>query len=289
MPRSYIGSGLWRIAQCTPAFSGKYRLFRALYRLCGVPEDRWFRVPMRGTRTLVHVSLGSLLESKVLCQGDYEPKLSSTIDRLVCPGWNCMDIGANVGLVTVRIAERAGPTGRVLAIEPNPALLPRLAANTQLLSNVTRIGMAVGATSGEGLLAVNDPTVCANHNATMVGARVESGAIRVPVTTLDSLWREVLHQAPVRFLKLDIEGYEFEALRGARRLLAAARPAILMEFNKHYADALAYSLGDVLGYLRQFGPYRMLWMGAGRPHPVQTTPALVDVLFQTDTTPGLCS
>jgi FkbM family methyltransferase len=275
-------SAIQAIARSTPWFRGKYRLFRGLYRMCSVPENRDFRLRMQGTTTPVCVRLESLLESRIMCLGDYEPASSRLIDRVVRPGWNCLDVGANVGLVTVRLAERVGPTGRVLAIEANPALMPRLMVNTEGLTCVIRVGVAVGAEPGEGFLAVNDPSVCANHNATMVGARPEDGAVRVSVNSLDQLWGEVLRKAAIQFMKLDIEGYEFNALQGAGNLLAACRPNILMEFNRPYASAMGYTLDDVLEFLRRFGPYQVYGIGSsGRPCVLSSTTAeLIDVFFQ---------
>jgi FkbM family methyltransferase len=186
--RPAVVAGIQAVARSTPWFRGKYRVFRVLYWACGVGGGQDFRLRMRRTRTPVVVRLDSLLESHVLCLGEYEPRASRLIDRIVRPGWTCVDVGANVGLMTVRLAERAGPAGRVVAVEANPALLPRLEANTAGLANVTRVGKAVGDAPGEGFLAVNDPAVIANHNATMVGAGPETGAVRVPVTTLDQVW-----------------------------------------------------------------------------------------------------
>jgi FkbM family methyltransferase len=281
--RSAAVAGVQAAARGLPDFRGKSRLFRTLYRACGVGPDDEFRLPMRGTATRVHLRLGSLIESAVLTLGEYAPEVSRLIDRVVRPGWTCLDVGANVGLVTVRLAERVGPAGRVLAVEPNPALMPRLAANTADLPNVVRAGVAVAAEPGDGYLAVNDPTTCANHNATMVGAAPESGAIRVPISTLDRLWADHLDRAPVRFIKLDIEGYEFNALRGGAELIAAGRPAILMEFNRPYATAMGYTLDGVLDFLRGLGPYRLSGVGAGgRLVPPDPTPEVFDVLFHTD-------
>lgn len=280
--RTAVVAGAQALARGTPIFPGKFRLFRALYRACGVPADQEFHLRMRGTSTPVHVRLASLLESRVLCLGDYEPAASRVIEQVVRPGWNCLDLGANVGLIAVRLAERVGPTGRVVAVEPNAELMPRLTANTAALANVVRLEVAVGDEPGDGYLAVNDPNTCANHNATMVAADPAAGAVPVQVTTIDRIWAEHLQQAPVGFVKLDIEGYEFKALRGGRQLIAASRPAILMELNRPYARQMGYTFESVLAYLRELAPYRAYECGASGRGRELTAPAgeLFDVLFQ---------
>jgi FkbM family methyltransferase len=217
-----------------------------------------------------------------MCLGAYDPPAAALIDRVVRPGWNCLDVGANVGLHTVRLAVRAGPAGQVVAIDANPAVHQRLAENTGRLGNVIRLAVAVGDEPGTGFLIVNDPARTPNQNATMVNADQDASAVRVPVTTLDEVWQTSLGGASVRFVKMDIEGYELKALRGADRLLRTCRPDLFMEYNGPYATALGYGFSDILGYLRGRGPYEPFTLDRrGRLRPLAVpVPDLIDVFFR---------
>ena len=58
---------------------------------------------------------------------EYEPELTDVIRHVVRPGWVCVDVGANIGVITRLLAELTGPNGRVIAFEafpPNAGLSP---------------------------------------------------------------------------------------------------------------------------------------------------------------------
>ena len=142
------------------------------------------------------------------------------------------DIGANIGMVTVWLSHLVGPNGRVHSFEPNPLLCERLTAAIERngLSNVTLHEFALGSAAGELSLCIpND-----NAGAASLVRRKDpsrSKTISVPVQRLtDVAEREGIRS--VRFIKIDVEGFEAEVLEGADDLLAGVRPeAILFEMN----------------------------------------------------------
>ena len=136
-----------------------------------------------------------------------------------------VDVGANIGSYTVLAAGVVG--ARCLSFEPEPqtylSLLDNLRLN-DLLSRVDARNQCVGSTPGEveftsGLDTVNHVVADSEH---------VSGAVRVPVTTLD---RAVAGSAPV-ILKIDVEGYETAVISGADLTLRSpSLLAVLMELN----------------------------------------------------------
>lgn len=134
------------------------------------------------------------------------------------PGDVVADVGANNGFTGVLFARSVGPSGRVVGFEPSPTNLEAARQNIRLnaISNFELVPAAVGATGGK---VSFDPGFGNGSVAT-------GGPIEVPLVTLD----EYFGDTGVDFLKIDIEGYELEALRGARRLLAR-RPALAIEIH----------------------------------------------------------
>lgn len=138
------------------------------------------------------------------------------IEKLLRAGDTAADVGANVGIYTLFLAKCVGAGGRVHACEPDPAnlvLLKRQVERNQL-SQVQLVEAAVGDRVGVARFAAGQDTV--GHLATGPGP----GTIEVPLTTLDAVYPEA---GPV-FVKVDVEGFELDVVRGAQRLMARGRP-----------------------------------------------------------------
>jgi FkbM family methyltransferase len=145
------------------------------------------------------------------------------IRELVRPGMTCLDVGANVGVYTSLLARLVGPAGRVFAFEPSPenhALLARRG----LGPNVEAIRAAAGASNGVVMLHQSSAMNVDHRTYPTDEAR---DPIPVPLVRLD----EAVRGADVDFVKMDIQGYELQALRGMAGILAGRRPlAMILEF-----------------------------------------------------------
>jgi FkbM family methyltransferase len=130
------------------------------------------------------------------------------------------DIGASVGLMTI-YAAAAAPKGEVFAFEPDPETMTRLKHNVFLndLSNVTFVPMALSDTTGDVLL-YTDGSAGAAPSLRPQENRPEApkGKVKIPATSLDAEITSNNLPLPT-VLKIDIEGAEILALRGARKLL----------------------------------------------------------------------
>lgn len=160
---------------------------------------------------------------------------SSAMDRLyrqfVRDGALVFDIGSHVG---DRVAAFRRLGGRVLAVEPQPALARTLRFFYGNDRNVTIVQAAVGRTAGDVRLMVNvdNPTVSTASDAFVHAARGAPGwegqrwdaSVQVPMTTLDRL---IAGHGEPAFIKIDVEGYEEEALMGLSRPV----PALSFEFT----------------------------------------------------------
>jgi FkbM family methyltransferase len=147
--------------------------------------------------------------------GVYDLVVSETIWRLVNPGDHVVDAGANIGYMTSIMARRVGPQGRVDAFEPHPNTFRQLQRNVERWRvPVTVHNLALAETPGMvQLFTVNDND--SNQIRASLSPLPDSGESQsVSAAKLDDVLR-----GPVRLIKIDIEGSELPALRGARRLL----------------------------------------------------------------------
>lgn len=173
--------------------------------------------------------------------GTYERDLQNLLVRTVRPGDVVWDVGANVGFFTLLAAKLTGAQGRVVAIEPLPRNLDLLQQHLALnkVANVTVISQAVADAAGTALFA-------ADASPSMGRLDAKAGFV-VNVTTIDTLVASGIAPAP-RIIKMDIEGAESRALKGARRTLERNRPVLLLSTHGWAQHDACMSMLGQLGY-----------------------------------------
>lgn len=150
--------------------------------------------------------------------------------HVLAPDGLFVDVGAHSGAFTVLAAKAVG--GRAVAIEPAARTFARLEANVAangIGSRVRRHNVAVGAASGTARMTDGRD---AQERVLAAGENMSGAA---PTVALDTLDRLLALEAPT-MIKIDVEGYELQVLKGATRVLAG--PAL---------EALIVEMGDGLG------------------------------------------
>ena len=186
--------------------------------------------------------------------GLYEPEGLFTVAARLGPGDVFVDVGANCGIYTLFAARAVGPSGLVIAFEPSAREFTRLKANVALnrLANIRLHRAAASDAPGEVPLTIAEPGF-AGHNTMaerFAYALVRVHAVeQVPAVTLDEALAHLPHLA---MIKLDIEGAELKALRGAKETLARFSPALLLEI---YEDALAANGTSVASLVAWLGAH----------------------------------
>jgi FkbM family methyltransferase len=133
------------------------------------------------------------------------------------PGETFVDVGANVGQLSLAAAMRVTPSGRVIAIEAHPRTCKYLQGNVRLNDLTIEIhNVAIGSKRGE--LFFTDFRSDDMNFASATPPRGGS-ALRVPVQTLDS----IIEERPVDLLKVDVEGFEVDLLKGASQTISNCR------------------------------------------------------------------
>jgi FkbM family methyltransferase len=152
-----------------------------------------------------------------------------------------VDVGASGGLLTAALARSVGPAGHVFAFEPADrafGLLQRLTAYNDL-DNVTIEKQAVSGASGTVRFSEYrfspDDDVAWRPEASALSAAANidpslATTYEVPVTTLDEYF--AAGQFAVKLIKIDVEGFEGEVLRGATRLIERDRPAFCIDIHQ---------------------------------------------------------
>jgi FkbM family methyltransferase len=154
---------------------------------------------------------------------DCEPDLLA-LRNVISRGERCLDVGANIGVYTRELSRLAGPTGKVKAFEPVPETFAALSKSVRRLglSNVEVFNLAISDHHGKVSMSV---PMREDGVPNLYRAEVCEGNT-VACVPLDSMIE------PVDFVKIDVEGHEFEVLRGAAELLRRHRPILLVETDK---------------------------------------------------------
>jgi len=181
----------------------------------------------------LYVELSDLVIGQNIIRGCYERSEIAFVREMVEVGQTVIDVGANIGFFTVCMALFVGPSGKVYAFEPlreNADLLERSVAENGFGDRVVAERAAVGQSSGAAKLLFQEYMLNSGGSYLFEdGMEIPDGhGIQdVEIVALD----EYPLRGPVSFIKIDIEGAEPLALRGARRILSTDRPIVLSELN----------------------------------------------------------
>ena len=189
----------------------------------------------------------SRAESGALWTGIYDENEVAFLRACIEPEAVFVDIGANVGLVTIPVARTIRELGgRAIAVEPIPVNVARLQRSLEL-NGLEECVEIVSAALGEfdGTIQMEkEGAQGASANAWVVLDRARARAPQtVPLITLDSLVEERgLMRLDV--IKIDVEGFEVPVLRGAARSIGHFRPVVYGEFNNELMPMRGYSFLD---------------------------------------------
>ncbi|MEA2822389.1 MAG: hypothetical protein QOJ86_4393 [Bradyrhizobium sp.] len=188
----------------------------------------------------------SATERGALLNPDYNIEELDFLRAHTPAGGVFVDVGANAGTYALPLAHHVGPEGRVIAVEPHPVMVARLAFNRAASGsgNVTLIAAAAGDADGELMIETDHENYGASHVYPDASAR--SDAIRVPAKRLLGILRDQ-DVTKIDSLKIDVEGYEDRVLIGFFRDAPPALwpRAIAIEHLSH-DDWLDDCLADML-------------------------------------------
>ncbi|WP_193177578.1 FkbM family methyltransferase [Oricola nitratireducens] len=184
--------------------------------------------------------------------GSWEAETSDFIEKYVKDSFVTLEIGANVGAHTLLIAKNSGPTGIVHAVEPTKYARNKLLRNMDLNPDVA------GRVRVHDLLisdVIEENTRREIRSSWPTRSYMASQPLEtVPslVTTIDRLVEEV-ELDRLDLIKIDIDGYDFRALRGAIDTIGRFRPLIYVELCEWAQQENGFSVTDIISFLASHG------------------------------------
>jgi FkbM family methyltransferase len=169
-----------------------------------------------------------------MVSGRWEPYVKAILDKEVKSGDVVADVGANIGIYAVPLAKRVS---KVIAFEPHPKTSEMLETSIKLnqLSNIMLIKRAVGEKREKVLLDISSAPAFSNISSSNT---LDQGTGCVEIESID-LDTALAMENRLDWLLVDIEGFEVNALNGARKTLETLSPKIIVETYHNHKDEVS--------------------------------------------------
>jgi FkbM family methyltransferase len=229
-------------------FPGRYRAYRMVEHILGENPGR-FVVPFAGGARL---TVDGIVDSQFFYLGLHDWNVYRFLKRSAHAGDTVFDVGANIGVYTIPMALRVGEKGHVYAFEALKSNYEMLLENIALnkLTNVTAVFAAV--TDSTGILEAPD-LVRAGSIGNYSLASESQNRTAIPSWSLDDFALQKGIQR-IHVMKIDIEGSEARAFKGARWLLSGGGVgAITFELNPYWLARMGSSVEEMWGLVESLG------------------------------------
>jgi FkbM family methyltransferase len=246
-----------------------YKGIKTGRKIIGLPDD--CRVRRNGLTYALDLSQG--IDFSIFLLGSFEPWTARILRKLITPGMVVLDIGANIGAHTLIIAQHVGPTGRVLAFEPTNFAIEKLRVNLSLNPEITgRVQIFqyfLTSMSSDRLPKqiysswplMRDP----DHQSHPAHLGVEMSTSRAtPLALDDVLARE--NVAKIGLVKLDVDGFEFDVLDGAKTMMQRDLPIFVMELAPYAIEERGPTFEQFIEFFRSLN-YHFYDERSGRQLP----------------------
>jgi FkbM family methyltransferase len=195
-----------------------------------------------------------IMAPQLITYRQWESDLSSLLFNSVNKDTKFIDIGANFGYFTCLAASKIGPTGsgKVYSFEPNPKLFKLLEKNSIInwsMAPITLNQFALGSDDGDGILFIPNNGAA---NATLTNLKEsEVTKAEIKIKKLDSI---LACDENIDIIKIDVEGYEYDVLRGATRIIKEnPNIKIVIEWSIPQMNDAKININEFINFIHEQG------------------------------------
>lgn len=237
----------------------RYKIFiaRILYRCLSAVGTKKMRLTERGG-VKYELDLGEGIDLNIFLFGSFQKHVFQNQHMSIKEGWTVIDVGANIGAMTLAFAKLVGNKGKVIAFEPTDYAYKRLLRNISLNSalapviNVNKCFVSTHDTMRSDMKAFSSWRLDSNDkdiHPVHLGKVME--ASETPSVSLDSFISE--HKlSRVDLLKIDTDGYELEVLKGSSELLKKFGPYVIFECGQYVLRERGQTLDDFVALFENY-------------------------------------
>ena len=190
------------------------------------------------------------ISRELACYGVHETSSTAEVKKIIKPGMKILEVGANIGYYAIIETRLAGLTGHLYAMEPSPFNFELLTRNLKLngIENYNLYNTAAGSITGKAKFLLSGRSNLSSfiEREDLTGEEVDVDVIRL---------EDFLKDKKVDFIRMDVEGYEGEILKGAEGALASGnRPKyFFIEVHSDLLHKKNSSCADIVNFLAKYG------------------------------------
>jgi FkbM family methyltransferase len=201
------------------------------------------------------------IERVLYGSGAYEEGTLYILGKILKPGQCFVDAGANIGLMSLYVAHKFKDTCKIYAYEPHPETTTILYENIKIngFKNITVMPFALGESIGE--TYIFDRKDINRGGSSLVAPPTPGKKYPVSLTTLDTTIKQ---PQVISVLKIDVEGYELQVLKGAEKILKSENPPMLIIEYSAMTGATGQNKDALYRFIMEMGRYRIFKLNNGK-------------------------
>jgi FkbM family methyltransferase len=199
----------------------------------------------------IFTSADNYIEWSLLSTGTYEDEINKLIRISLKTGNIALDIGANIGLQSIRMSQCTGAEGKVYSFEPLAHLQEKFSNNIKLnkANNIKLFPFALANEESEADFKISKNTW--NQGTFSIGNN-DGGpdTQRVIIKIADNV-PEIKELSRLDLVKIDVEGFEYEVLQGLKQTIDKYKPRIIFEYDSNYWLTNGQNMNDCFIFLNE--------------------------------------
>lgn len=206
---------------------------------------------LHGVKLLIDPAKDKGVELALYQTGTYEKGTIQLLNDFLKTGSVFLDIGANIGLMSTIASKLVGEYGHVYAVEANPKTIPVLQHNIALnqCANVELIPLALANEKGSALIYENWHV---NRGGASLISQGDTEGITINTDRLDTLFAI---DSPVHLVKIDVEGFELEVLKGGKEWFKTQQPIFIIEVSTQRSNQKGATPQSIMSLVAELGNY----------------------------------
>ena len=217
-----------------------------------------------GFRINVNPASDKGVDAEINLYGTYELGTAHILGNILEEGDSFIDAGANIGFFSLMASKMVASSGKVYSFEPFPESLELLNANIKLngIENISVFDFALGSAHSEERI-YPEPENRGGSSLVKNEYSDEDGSVMVSVKPLAEI-SEIINDDSIKAIKVDVEGWELEVLKGCSKLLNSVNPPVLM--LEYISDSLRKDEErlELVDHIRALGHYKICKLRRGK-------------------------